>query len=234
MIEYKEVDGGDLGKIFLRQNPRARHYLLRVDRGRVFATIPAQGTRREMLTFLDQQHDRLLRMLENSPGRETLNESAKLHFLTFDLQILRSARTNYYAVIKEGVLYISCPSHVDFSDEKVQNILWKMLEKALRYEAKRVLPARLETLARQHGFCYASVKINNSRTRWGSCTSRKNINLSLSLMRLPERLVDYILLHELCHTIEMNHSKKFWALMDKVTDGKTNACRKEIKKARML
>ncbi|MDR0743724.1 MAG: peptidase, partial [Tannerella sp.] len=80
MVEYKEIDGGDLGTIFLRRNPRARRYLLRVDKGQVFATIPVYGTEREMLTFLNQRHDRLLRMLEKSPGRETLNESTKRHF----------------------------------------------------------------------------------------------------------------------------------------------------------
>jgi predicted metal-dependent hydrolase len=234
MIEYKEIDGGDLGKIFLRRNPRARRYLLRVDRGRVFATIPVYGSEREMLAFLDQRHDCLLRMLEKSPGRETLDENTNRHFLTFDLRIIRSGRENYYSVIKDGVLYISCPLHTDFSDGKVQAILWKMLEHVLRYEAKRALPVRLKVLAQQHGFRYTSVKINNSHTHWGSCTSRKNINLSLSLMLLPERLVDYILLHELCHTVEMNHSKKFWVLMDKVTYGKTAVYRKEIKDYGML
>lgn len=234
MVEYKEVDGGDLGVIFLKRNPRAKRYLLRVDKGQVFATIPAYGSEREMLAFLEQQHDRLLQMLEKAPGREILNESTEFHFLTFDLRIIRSKLENFYSTVKDGFLYISCPLQTDFSDEKVQEILWDILERTLRYEAKQVLPARLEVLAKQHGFQYASVKINNSRTHWGSCTSRKTINLSLSVMLLPEHLVDYILLHELCHTVEMNHSERFWALMNKVMEGKAGICRKEIKNYRML
>jgi predicted metal-dependent hydrolase len=234
MDEYKKIDGGDLGIILLRRNPRARHYSLRVDRGRVYAVMPVDGTEREMLAFLHQKRERLLRMLEKSPGRNVLDEGAELHFLTFDLRIIRYGCGNYYSVLKEGILQITCPLQTDFADEKVQSMLWQILERTLRYEAKRVLPARLEILAQQHAFRYASVKINNSRTHWGSCTSRKDINLSLSLMVLPEYLVDYVLLHELCHTVEMNHSKRFRSLMDKVTEGKAAVHREELKNYRMI
>ncbi|MDR1096954.1 MAG: M48 family metallopeptidase, partial [Tannerella sp.] len=229
MVEYKKIDGGDLGIILLKRSSRARRYMLHVDRGRVYATMPANGTERGMLTFLFRQHDRLLRMLDKSPGREALDESTELHFLTFGLRVIRNRRENYYSVVKDGILYISCPMQADFSDEKVQEILWGIVERMLRFEAKRVLPERLKMLARQHGFQYDTVKINNSRSHWGSCTSRKDINLSLSLMTLPEYLVDYVLLHELCHTIEMNHSKNFWLLMDKVTEGKAKTYRTELK-----
>ncbi|MDR1224313.1 MAG: M48 family metallopeptidase [Tannerella sp.] len=234
MVEYKKINGGDLGVIFLKRSSRTRRYMLHVDRGRVYATMPVGGTEREMLAFLYRQHDRLLRMLDKSPGRETLDESTELHFLTFGLRIIRNRRENYYSVVKDGILYISCPVQADFSDEKVQEILWGIVERMLRFEAKRVLPERLKMLARKHGFQYDSVKINNSRSQWGSCTSRKVINLSLSLMTLPEYLVDYILLHELCHTVEMNHSKNFWLLMNKVTKGKVKTYRAELKNCRML
>ncbi|MDR0395538.1 MAG: M48 family metallopeptidase [Tannerella sp.] len=233
-MEYKKIDGGDLGVVLLKRNPRARNYSLRVDKGQVYATMPVYGSECELLDFLNQQHERLLRMLEKSPGHEIFDESTELHFLTFDLRIIKSERENFYSVIREGVLYISCPLHTDFSDREVQGILRGLLEHALRYEAKRVLPARVAILAQGHGFKYASVKINNSRTHWGSCTSRKNINLSLSVMLLPAHLVDYILLHELCHTVELNHSERFWALMDKVTEGKTGDYRNELKNYRMI
>ena len=104
-----------------------------------------------------------------------------------------------------------------------------MLKAALRHEAKRYLPIRLAALARQHGFHYNGVTIKDTSSRWGSCSNRKHINLSLLLMTLPWHLIDYVLLHELCHTVELNHSDRFWALMNRVTNGKALQLRQELK-----
>ena len=101
--------------------------------------------------------------------------------------------------------------------------------KILRKEAKEYLPDRLQVLAGMHGFTYGSIRIAKSKSRWGSCSSKKNISLSLFLMQLPSHLIDYVILHELCHTVEMNHSPKFWELLDKVCDEKAKALRKELK-----
>lgn len=100
----------------------------------------------------------------------------------------------------------------------------------MRLEAKQQLPRRVAELAHLHGFSYQGVKIQSSHTRWGSCSSRCSINLSLYMMKLPEHLQDYVILHELCHTVHHDHSPAFWALMDKVTDGKAKEWNKEIKK----
>ena len=88
-------------------------------------------------------------------------------------------------------------------------------------------PPRLHELATAHGFDYRGVKIQPSRTRWGSCSARGDINLSYHLMLVPPHLADYVMLHELCHTREMNHSPRFWQLMDSVTGGRAKALRTE-------
>ncbi len=99
----------------------------------------------------------------------------------------------------------------------------------LRIMAKLQLPRRVAELAHLHGFKYQGVKIQSSRTRWGSCSARNSINLSLFLMQLPEHLIDYVILHELCHTVHHDHSNSFWALMMKVTDGKAMEWNNELK-----
>ena len=86
----------------------------------------------------------------------------------------------------------------------------------LRAEAKRTLPPRLAELAARHGFVYNEVFIKHNRSNWGSCSTRGNINLNLNIVRLPDRLRDYILLHELVHLREMNHGPRFHALLEEV------------------
>ena len=83
-------------------------------------------------------------------------------------------------------------------------------------KAKSMLTGRLKYLVEKHGFTYNRVFIRNQRTRWGSCSSKNNISLNMKLVRLPDDLVDYVILHELAHTIKRNHSKAFWAEMDKI------------------
>lgn len=91
---------------------------------------------------------------------------------------------------------------------------------------------RLEALANQHGFHYRRASFRNQKTRWGSCSSQNNINLNIHLLTLPAHLQDYILLHELVHTEHKNHSKAFWARLDKVLDGKARQYNKEMRNYR--
>ena len=163
-----------------------------------------------------------------------MQKTARLETTTFLLHIFRTERANFYMKLDNSILHIACPLETRFESDEVQLILKGFLEKALRHEAKRLLPDRLKTLADRYKLTFTSVRIMNSKTRWGSCSTRKSINLSLSLMLLPWHLIDYVLLHELCHTVEMNHSDRFWQLMDQVTGGKSAALCKELKKYHTL
>lgn len=103
----------------------------------------------------------------------------------------------------------------------------------LRAEAKRTLPPRLAELAAEHGFLYNKVFIKHNRSNWGSCSTKGNINLNLNIVRLPQHLQDYILLHELVHLKEMNHSPRFHALLEEVCPGH-RACQKEMRAWRLI
>jgi predicted metal-dependent hydrolase len=83
-----------------------------------------------------------------------------------------------------------------------------------RSAARKVLVDRLNQLAQKHGFTYNRVFIRNQKTRWGSCSTKNNINLKVNLVRLPDELIDYTILHELVHTRVKNHSLNFWNQMD--------------------
>jgi predicted metal-dependent hydrolase len=86
-----------------------------------------------------------------------------------------------------------------------------------RDAARRKLHPRLNALAACHGFTYIRLCIRNQKTRWGSCSATNNINLNASLVLLPDRLIDYVLLHELLHTRIKNHGQEFWRELDRLT-----------------
>ena len=85
-----------------------------------------------------------------------------------------------------------------------------------RQAARNFLVDRLDYLAKQYGFNYNRVFIRNQKTRWGSCSNKNNINLNMNLVRLPQELIDYTILHELVHTRVKDHGKLFWHQMDKL------------------
>jgi predicted metal-dependent hydrolase len=81
-------------------------------------------------------------------------------------------------------------------------------------EARRVIMARLSHYAALYGYTWNRVAIRDQQRRWGSCSSKKNLNFNYKLIFLPKHLLDYVVIHELCHLVEMNHGKDFW---DKVS-----------------
>lgn len=85
----------------------------------------------------------------------------------------------------------------------------------LKQRAQVHLLPSLEQLAAAHGFSYASASIRLQHSRWGSCSTRRSITLNSKLLFLPDYLIRYIMIHELCHTVHMNHSRAFWSLVYK-------------------
>jgi predicted metal-dependent hydrolase len=98
----------------------------------------------------------------------------------------------------------------------VQLFIRNVIEEALRIESKQFIPARVNELAAKYNFNYNKIFIKNIKSRWGSCSKKGNVNLSLHLMLLPEELIDYVIVHELAHTVEHNHSKNYWAVLNKI------------------
>lgn len=76
--------------------------------------------------------------------------------------------------------------------------------------------ARLAHWSAAHPFAFGQVRIKNQRGAWGSCSSKKNLNFNWRLITLPPELADYVILHELCHTVHLNHSAEFWAFLERL------------------
>lgn len=89
-------------------------------------------------------------------------------------------------------------------------------ERWYRVQAKEILKERVDFFARQYGFHYTGLKINAARTRWGSCSAKRSLNFSWRLIMAPMKSVDYVVLHELVHTVIHNHSRQFWNKVEKI------------------
>lgn len=108
-----------------------------------------------------------------------------------------------------------------FKFEGTASMEWanKVLAEAIRNNAQVILTKRLRDIASTHNIQFNRLTIKDISTRWGSCSSLRNINLSLWLLLLPSHLIDYVIAHELCHLKELNHSPSFWTELDKLCGG---------------
>ena len=100
--------------------------------------------------------------------------------------------------------------------------------KALARQAAVDLQPRVERLAKRMGLTYGRITIRSQRTRWGSCSAKGNLNFNCLLALCPEEVREYVVIHELCHRMEMNHSPRFWALVAKYCPDYAR-CRKWLK-----
>ncbi len=102
------------------------------------------------------------------------------------------------------------------------------------WQARAMLIGRLEEMARIHHMKYRKVSIKNQKTKWGSCSSKNSINLNINLVRLPDQLRDYVILHELVHTRIKNHGKEFWAELSKAIGGGAKELARKLRKYRLV
>jgi predicted metal-dependent hydrolase len=221
----------DLGNVFVRRNNRTNRLTARYKEDYILLTVPAGLSADTIRKSFESLKPRLLSHKPESKS-PLFNETTGFKTFSFQLLIQKHSlnQPKYYASLKDAVLIVSYPESKDINSPESQRIIRTFVEGAMRAEAKRLLPDKMAHLAEACGLSYAGVKINGSKSRWGSCSSRKNINLSYFCMLLPLHLIELVILHELCHTIEMNHSERFWQLLNKVTNNNAKQLTQELKR----
>ena len=222
----KEFDHAELGTVRVSVNNRTQRIVMRVRDGAVCITVPPNATKADIERALANHGDRLRRMLAENVRSVGPQYTAGCGKFRIAVQEYRGA--NFMWVHDAERLILMCPENTDYAEK--QEWLRKAVVNVVTDEAKRVLPSRLEVLAGKHGLQYSRCTVRDSHSRWGSCSSKGSISLSIYLVLLPDELIDYIILHELCHTVEMNHGERFWAMLDGFCDGKSRELRRVLKK----
>ncbi len=236
MKRVKQIYYPNIGVVNYAHKTRAKRITLRVKSdSSVHVTIPFLISFSKVEEFVLSKEKWIIR--KQQENKEFSINSTLTSFNTRYHKLLLEPKDDIvnrvYTEMGNGVIKMFYPSHLDPSSPKIQEAFKKVIVETLRMEAAQFLPTRLYLNAQQHEFNYSGVSIRNSKTRWGSCSGKNRISLSLYLMLLPNHLIDYVLLHELCHTKEKNHGQGFWNLLNLHCNGKARELAQNLKKYRI-
>jgi predicted metal-dependent hydrolase len=213
-MAYKEFFLTDSLSVTIYKRRRCRSLRLSIAAsGRIRMTIPVWVSYRSGLEFARsrlpwiERHYRLPGLLVHG------QIIGKAHHL-----VLQSAANVVKPIGRVGKseVIVRYPAHISPTHETVQQVAQRAGMRALRLQARQLLPIRLDELAKREGFRYKSVSVRQLKSRWGSCDSESHIVLSIFLMQLPWDLIDYVLLHELVHTNVHKHGPEFWQQLEKL------------------
>lgn len=222
-----------IGPINFRPSVRAKYVNIRIKPGPdVTVSVPRGVSHEQAREFVHEKMDWIKRKLQKLESLEKQAQvfdehtsySTRRHRLVIEKMDVEAIRVR----LSKGIIRVSCPLNINVEDRSVQDAIRGGIARALRLEAKEYIPRRVAQLAKTNGFTYNKIFFKNARTRWGSCSGRNNLNFNIHLMRLPQKLIDYVILHELIHTIVKNHSKKFWEELNKYV-GDAKALQKELR-----
>jgi predicted metal-dependent hydrolase len=205
------VGGRELPLEFVR-NPRARRYVLRLTRaGTVRVTIPRGGSRNEGRQMADRHLEWLEKQWrkrhEETPRNDSWHHGTEVWFRG-DLVRIEVMEGNSIRQVQVGSLSLV----VDPTPDDLR----AAVERHFRVEALVALPPRTLELAALHGLTVNRVTVRDQRSRWGSCSRLGTISLNWRLVQMPPAVSDYIILHELAHLRVMNHSRKYWKLVEQL------------------
>ena len=196
-------------EITLRRTARARRFSLRVSQatGAVTLSIPTRARESEALAFARAQEGWIRAALARMPAVVGVGIGAEL---PFEGRMLRLAPGAGRSVRVEGDSLI-VPGDADRAAARVSAFL--------RVQARNRLVAASDHYAAQIGRKVTQVTLRDTRSRWGSCTSDGSLMYSWRLIMAPPRVLDYVAAHEVAHLLEMNHSDRFWAVVDQLFPG---------------
>lgn len=217
----------DLALIEFKSNPRAKRLRLTASKIKgIELTAPQWVNFEDCKDFLNQHHSWIkehLDKIQKQSSDSLFYPDRKYKTFRHELVFIPGAVLETKSRISANKIKLYYNESIDFKkNKKIQDYIKEILVEVLRTEAKDYLPDRVAYLAFKYKLKYKNLYLKNMKSQWGSCSYENNINLSLHLMRLPVELIDYVILHELAHTIEKNHSARFWNLLEKFMPGAKN------------
>jgi len=192
--------------------------------GKIRLSIPYSVSEKQALKYLASKSDWILKHQKPVSVMNNGDRIGKSHRLVVEHRDQPKITTR----LKQNEIVIKIPLGMSSSANDAQAKIKQAAERALKQEASHLLPQRLDYLASKHGIEYSTCAVKKLRSRWGSCDSNGNIVLNIYLMQLGWDLIDYVILHELTHTIHQNHQSDFWDFLANILP-EYKSLRKQLK-----
>ena len=209
-----------VGEIKVRRGANIKYLRIHIAPSRgMWVTVPYGVSRKQVEQFLESNREWILenqkqvKQYEQNTGvwlKVGTEVQTKFHLL----KIVETEERKPSYRMEDKTIVLAIPQTVEF--RRIEKFVQQFLVEIYTLESKQYLPGRVKYWADRCGFSYEKLSFRNNISNWGSCSFENHISLNVKLMKLPDEIIDYVILHELCHTVEKNHSPAFWKLMGKV------------------
>ncbi len=185
----------------------------------IVVTAPINCPKEEIERVIQEKSSWIIKSLKEVevklPSEKTMGEGGSILYLGnyYPLKLRYSSLKSPLLILEKDGAELRINALLQFHEDKRIVAVNKAIKEWYRERAYEYLKKRLDYYSIMVGVEYKSLTVKDLNSRWGSCSSKGNINLDIKLLLLPSNLIDYIVLHEVCHRKEMNHSKKYWSLV---------------------
>lgn len=210
-MALKTILVDDIGDVVFQKRRGTRSIKIHIRGSEVRVTLPHWIPYSQAKAFVLTRKEWIIKNLK---PKSTVSHGAyigKRHQLLIQQSTNKTVRTK----VTDDEIIVTVPEGIDSDDPVLQQKLSKAAEKALKHEAELLIAPRLHDLSIEHDLPFKQVSFKKLQSRWGSCDRQKNIVINSYLVQLPWPLIDYVLIHELSHTIHPNHSSDFWAQIER-------------------
>jgi len=165
-------------------------------------------------------------------GKQLFADGQRIEEIDASLKIINRDIQQAKAQILDETILILLPLADSSTNPEVQRFIEKVILLKFKQKAEPIILSRLKELASSHGLSYREASVSTAKTRWGVCNTDNDIRLSVYLLKLPKNLMDYVILHELAHTVHKNHQKSYWDFLEKFCGGNAKTWDKQLNQYR--
>lgn len=238
MKNEKTINYDEIGDVRYHRNSRAKNISIRISSdGMVRVTVPGRCSFHRAERFVMEKNNwirqKTLKIKRLKEKNLVWDAGDVIPVRNRGIVVLQGDDVEFVVNETENGYGISLPRGYDPAQPDQQSAMKDLVAQLGLKEAKRQLPGILASLSEKHSLPYTRLTVRRMRTRWGSCSSGNNISLNSGLIFLPDPLIEYVMLHELAHTLHKDHSKRFWDALEAILPGAL-AYRKELRNSTII